>query len=953
MEGRSVCDQCSAKEHIRIDEDTGMLDGRKCLGCPLFGVTCNGIDKTYNGGVWHDTSITNPDASTLMYTCVTDGCPEAGSTNMTCAKGYGGPLCAICDEGYFVQIRKCTPCQDPEWGYFVVFVIVAVALVFLTARLVRRYKRYLDATQAFAHFKIFVSFVTVMSTVSTQFGVVWPTAFARALDALSMLSLDFGVLAGFFCFTNMTFYQSLHVSTLMLFASICLILSVPSFVSNCKARCVFAAVYLALFAYPVVSIKVIMLFGCHEIDYANGAVVVQSSENISTANVASLATKTFLRADYSLECYTPEWNAMSVYASLWIVLYVFAFPLYVIQQLLTCYYKTTNKRQDPSKPDTAAILCFSKRTLHKILRRCCDLSDPKKKPMLSFLADDYKQGLPTMLWEAEELFRKLLLSVIGAFWSTTSTMCLATAVLISVTFQLLHTAYSPYKSHGLNRLQQLSLTVSSLTYFIGVLLKTQSLAPEDDGNVGALLVLLLLTVVGALVAAIVLEVQGLQKWRKEVALTKRQTLTDVEFDPEIQQHVIEYSLLTLGKEIGRGAEGVVRKGTYDGNGVAVKVATLTMLGSIPMIKMLSLAMSEAKLMLSLRHPNVVQMYGVSVNYADIAVEVCTILELCQCSLQEHLTPPNAQLGWTAKAELCKGVAAGMAYIHGQGIIHRDLKVGNVLITKDGTPKIADFGLSKLQEVQGESNGVPASDRDAAVREDEHTSNVGTPVYMAPELMSDDLGTLTYGPQVDVYAFGVLMYVVLSGGRPYTALVKSQGLTVWGLRDHILQGHRPDVDIKSLRSAPSKLVGLMKKCWSQKPEDRPNDFKEIVAILNSEKHWASEERPSSSPPAKMSIAQVRAAKKQAAAKARQAAASVYIQRASGVQRASRAAGVRTSLRSNAAAGTPIVDEWEGATQKRIGDEAIPVMQNPAFHLKNPMTRGTLRQDEDGAGGVAVL
>ena len=63
--------------------------------------------------------------------------------------------------------------------------------------------------------------------------------------------------------------------------------------------------------------------------------------------------------------------------------------------------------------------------------------------------------------EAEEMLRKLLLSVIGAFWSTTSTMLIATALLISLAFQLLHTHYSPFRSKGLNRLQQLSLTVLS------------------------------------------------------------------------------------------------------------------------------------------------------------------------------------------------------------------------------------------------------------------------------------------------------------------------------------------------------------------------------------------------------------------------------------------------------------------------------------------------------------
>jgi hypothetical protein len=66
-EGRSVCDQCSANHHIRLDASTGELDRRTCLECPTVGVECDGTDKRYTGGVWHDPSIVNPDASTLMH----------------------------------------------------------------------------------------------------------------------------------------------------------------------------------------------------------------------------------------------------------------------------------------------------------------------------------------------------------------------------------------------------------------------------------------------------------------------------------------------------------------------------------------------------------------------------------------------------------------------------------------------------------------------------------------------------------------------------------------------------------------------------------------------------------------------------------------------------------------------------------------------------------------------
>ena len=69
--------------------------------------------------------------------------------------------------------------------------------------------------------KVVVSFVTVASSLENQFGVVWPSSFAQALDAMSVLSLDFGVLlGGWFCIADITFYQRLISSTLLLLGAV-------------------------------------------------------------------------------------------------------------------------------------------------------------------------------------------------------------------------------------------------------------------------------------------------------------------------------------------------------------------------------------------------------------------------------------------------------------------------------------------------------------------------------------------------------------------------------------------------------------------------------------------------------------------------------------------------------------------------------------------------------------
>mgnify|MGYP007045452703 CR=1 FL=1 len=209
---------------------TQELDGKHCDNCPQPGASCDGTDKTYDGGYWHDPNVTNPghsapglprrpgDAkSTKMYTCVNDGCPDKGATVMECKRGYRGPLCAVCDEGYFLQLRSCTDCEGSGPGATTIVLFVATVLVVIgLAATVVRHRRFLASTGVFAHVKILVSFVTIMLTVDRQFGVTWPPAFQRALAALSVLSLDFGILTSLLCVVDLSFYSNLLCTTLLL-----------------------------------------------------------------------------------------------------------------------------------------------------------------------------------------------------------------------------------------------------------------------------------------------------------------------------------------------------------------------------------------------------------------------------------------------------------------------------------------------------------------------------------------------------------------------------------------------------------------------------------------------------------------------------------------------------------------------------------------------------------------
>jgi serine/threonine protein kinase len=165
-------------------------------------------------------------------------------------------------------------------------------------------------------------------------------------------------------------------------------------------------------------------------------------------------------------------------------------------------------------------------------------------------------------------------------------------------------------------------------------------------------------------------------------------------------------------------------------------------------------------------------------------------------------PPK---GWnfTRKYITVVGIAAGMQYLHSRDIIHRDLKPANVLLNNNFEPFIADFGFAKLTDQK----------RTLAM-----SMVGGTPLYMAPEI--DD--TADYGFAVDVYAFGVLVYEIMTGEEPYKELRGPLAI-----HKAVRAGRRPPIP----NSLPKDLRQLIERCWAQEPKDRP-PFDEIIEIFLS-------------------------------------------------------------------------------------------------------------------------
>ena len=152
--------------------------------------------------------------------------------------------------------------------------------------------------------------------------------------------------------------------------------------------------------------------------------------------------------------------------------------------------------------------------------------------------------------------------------------------------------------------------------------------------------------------------------------------------------------------------------------------------------------AEAHAVAMLSHPNIVAVYDVS--HSD-AMEYI-VMELVEgITLRQYMDRRGA-LAWREVLHFTKQIAKAIAHAHERGIIHRDIKPQNVMMLRDGTVKVADFGIAALENEIYENNGQA----------------VGSIHYIAPEQARGECPDA----RSDVYSLGVVMYEMLTGHKPY-------------------------------------------------------------------------------------------------------------------------------------------------------------------------------------------
>jgi serine/threonine protein kinase len=290
--------------------------------------------------------------------------------------------------------------------------------------------------------------------------------------------------------------------------------------------------------------------------------------------------------------------------------------------------------------------------------------------------------------------------------------------------------------------------------------------------------------------------------------------------------------------LGAGGAGhvVLAQDTQLGRPVAVKV-----LSGRSVIASASRFLSEAQALSRLSHPNILEMY----DYGVVDEVAYLVLEYVQGgSLDEWLGKPRRH---TEELRVLAGkILAALAHAHGSGVIHRDLKPANVLLTLDGEPKLADFGLAKHSSSQARTaSGLL----------------VGTPEYMAPEIFRGGKA----GSAVDLYAWGCLLHALEFGRPPWegelSEIVKSAcvgRLTDEAQRSEFREVYRAALAVDPVArsdhtllrrvleaSAPANLPTQMQQALRPTPAAAHQPVRSAVPATVSVQSSATRDRP---PPA---------------------------------------------------------------------------------------------------------
>jgi serine/threonine-protein kinase len=264
-------------------------------------------------------------------------------------------------------------------------------------------------------------------------------------------------------------------------------------------------------------------------------------------------------------------------------------------------------------------------------------------------------------------------------------------------------------------------------------------------------------------------------------------------------HIGRYEILG---ELGHGAMGVVYKAQDPKIGRTVAIKTLSAAGQGTELEQYRARfLVEAKSAGRLNHPNIVSVHDVT---DDEQGKPCLVLEFVEGTTLDRLVV-DEEVPFTRLLELIGQIARALAYAHGHGIVHRDVKPANIMVTKSGQAKLSDFGIAKLE---GTSMTIAGQ-------------VMGTPAFMSPEQCTGS----GVDARSDIFSLGAVLYTLAAGEKPFP------GDTFTSVAYKVV--HVAQASVRDLNPAlPEQLDAILARCLAKDPAARYPSADELASDLEA-------------------------------------------------------------------------------------------------------------------------
>ena len=267
-------------------------------------------------------------------------------------------------------------------------------------------------------------------------------------------------------------------------------------------------------------------------------------------------------------------------------------------------------------------------------------------------------------------------------------------------------------------------------------------------------------------------------------------------------HIRQIGKYKLTGELGRGSMSIVYEGIHPEleRTVAVKMLSHEL---VCRTNFRDHFRNEAKIISRLRHPHIVEVFDTEQAYATLFI----VMERLHGIPLDEWIESRGPLEADAARDILRQVASALAAAHRQGIVHRDVKPSNIMISRDGLVKLTDFGLAlDLHGASSDQIAQPFS---------------GTPAYMAPE----QIDGAEIDARTDIYSLGIMAYELITGRQPFTGPIH-----------RVLQAHReepvPPLSVSRV-GLPTDLEEVVRRATAKDPRARFASCDEIHQLLSGD------------------------------------------------------------------------------------------------------------------------